>query len=75
LDEIQNDWVKILQKIKLNFLIVEVRGAVFDRKLFSRYEPKFSIDDTSFVNISRTLFGIRNRRNFSKDQKIRLDFL
>jgi hypothetical protein len=37
--ETLNDWMELLQKIKLNFLIMIIFGSISDSKIFSKLAP------------------------------------
>jgi hypothetical protein len=38
-NETVNDWMELLQKIKLNFLIMIIFGFICDSKIFSKLAP------------------------------------
>jgi len=49
--ETENDWIKVLQKLSLVFMILEVWSTVFALKPFLSYKPKSIIGGASCENI------------------------
>ena len=64
-EESRNDWIEILQKIKLIFLIRNMFELSSYTGEFSSYEHKCIIDGASFANISKIvqLKHIQNQKN------------
>jgi len=48
--EVENDWIKVLQKLSLVFMILEVWSTVFALKPFLSYKPKSIIGGASCKN-------------------------